>query len=263
MHYSVLVFLPSRTKESQIVTAVEERMAKFREAGGGDDEDPAIEMAFNEEYPSVEAALSDLVKSPVELLAILQHPRKAAARLKQMAGFDIQDGAVGYLTNPQGRWDWFSIGGGWSDSLLVRPSAWHFNSDRVDGRPPLDTKTAVSCDGARIKDLLTGKSYDRARRSQLLRIWKEADTTAHGWMLQDFGLPKGSSAGDWADKALQADKPEYQPYCFVARDGEWCEQSSYVSAACKFEENADYTGRFREEMEKNTDDLVVMVDIHS
>ena len=121
----------------------------------------------------------------------------------------------GYLCNPNAKWDWYEIGGRWSDMLRLKPS--------IKG----DHGKRRTCNQARLRDV--DLSIDQAAHDQAIRFWEvvvEGDALREHENAETFQTfyRKEYYINRFGDKqAFAMDTTSFSVWAFVSPDGEWHE----------------------------------------
>jgi len=116
---------------------IEGQMERFYEQGEPDD----YFMEFQAEYNSTEEAKADMESHNTKTMLIPETERQSwevvydtvEEYLQDHHGFTSsnKDGAYGYYSNPEAKWDWWVTGGRWSGFLKSKPGA-EYGEKRCD-----------------------------------------------------------------------------------------------------------------------------------
>lgn len=158
----------------------------------------------------------------------------------------------GYLCNPYAKWDWYQLGGRWSDSLKLKPGCTGNCGERSwtnESFPPRDGY----CDQARLKDVdfaMDQDAYNAAARfweivveGQPLRDGETAEQF-RPWFTREYYLSQ------FGDKDTYArDMASFSPWAFVTPDGEWHENGEMGWFGAN-NANADSRRKFEDTLRK-------------
>lgn len=159
---------------------------------------------------------------------------------------ELRDGAWGRMTNPNKQWDWWRVGGRWSNLLLCRNGAFA-DSARKD---------AIDFDG-----MTATRATDRIKRwgEYLKECGKQrqnddkADARAR-WLA---GIPE-----DMDRETYLATDPGFTTFA-VLKDGVWHEKGSMGWWAIVSDEKADWPAQYRALLDTVSDDAwLTVVDCH-
>lgn len=120
--------------------------------------------------------------------------------------FDEVAGKHGLWTNPEAKWDWYSIGGRWSGMLTL--------------------KDGTKADSARVRDC--NFKTDKNRYNEAARFWEvfvegcqprcEQEGNIDSWYKPEYYKRQYASKEEYAK--LQS---TFVPFAFISADGEWHE----------------------------------------
>ncbi len=140
-------------------------------------------------------------------------------------GFD-DNGNWGYWSNPNSKWDWYSVGGRWRGYFLLKPGAkgelgepsWCNDKESAE-------KLKGKADIANVEDIDWDK-MDEGYRKRAEKAWDEyqKELVEGKIKLGDAYFQHGVEKGDTKEKYL-AREGVYAPFC-VCKDGEWYERGS-------------------------------------
>ena len=132
---------------------------------------PFDESTCNPAYVEFEAA----DESMEEIRRAFEREKKPGETLEDFVSrwygytYNAELDACGYLCNPNAKWDWWELGGRWSDTLKLKPGR---KGNRADRTWP-DTKEPRKrgyCDQAQLKDI--DFSPDPQAHNEALRFWE-------------------------------------------------------------------------------------------
>lgn len=158
-------------------------------------------------------------------------------------------GEYGYTCNPNAKWDWWQIGGGWADILRL--------------------KDGTTANGAFVKDV--DFTPDKEAYAKGLRFWdvvvkgesilphENKEDFFHLWN-RDYYIERYDNRYSYADHVS-----EFSTYAFVTAGGSWFESGKMEWFGL---DNADrrsiteYESRLAEYIEKNPELYITIVDCH-
>lgn len=187
--------------------------------------------------------------------------------------YDIESTGFGYYSNPNAKWDWYSIGGRWSgfwklkenaDGLMGKKS-WTMENEEI----PEDR-----CDIARIGDIdFVGMELDKRIKAEnnWVECWEK-----YPIKINDDGKDENAHHRYWNYNIKQKDNiPELKEkyidrYCScstfaVLKDGEWFEKGSmgWWGMVSDSKDQNDWDKQFNELIKNlDKDTYVALVDCH-
>lgn len=186
-----------------------------------------------------------------------------------------------YWINPQGKWDWYVIGGRWRGELMVDvdavlgqdydmtpPSAFDkFDLTDYEHRADVARKRVIDFQGmvtlGRIK---AEEAWDKATEAYAGLTAEEKEQFNPYWT---FGLSKNDFDSLTREEFLTKQKFGFSTWAFIDLDGTWHEKETFVYDETKppadwSQKNPDYYDDLRKAIAKLPDDAwVAVVDIHS
>ena len=231
--------------------------------------EPYCECTENPEYQEFE-----VVRSGKELHEEWKEERPEIATIEEYAEYcgyeyDPELDAVGYMHNPNSRWDWFQIGGRWSGLLKLKPGcegvhgsrSW-CNSDEED--------EPGTCDSVRLCDVdlsLDQEAYDEAIRFWEIYVEKrplnEGEKAPLNFWKPEYYIDQFGTKENYARQ-----QAEFSTYAFVTPDGEWHETGTMGwwgmdnATAESRKEYRTNLAKIIEELKDNPDIWITIVDCH-
>lgn len=163
--------------------------------------------------------------------------------------YDEEMNDYGYWENPNAKWDWYEIGGRWSNSILL--------------------KNGNKADYAKLKDINFG--IDEEEYEQNKRFWeiivenqplKEGEEKPFNLFNKNYYLERYEDKNDYATQ-----ESIHKPYALITPDGKWYEKGEMGLFGCD-----DSTKETRKSFEDNFNEIVnkdeyqdyyfVLVDCH-
>lgn len=163
--------------------------------------------------------------------------------------YDEEMNDYGYWENPNAKWDWYEIGGRWSNSILL--------------------KNGNKADYAKLKDINFG--IDEEEYEQNKRFWeiivenqplKEGEEKPFNLFNKNYYLERYEDKNDYATQ-----ESIHKPYALITPDGKWYEKGEMGWFGCD-----DSTKETRKSFEDNFNEIVnkdeyqdyyfVLVDCH-
>lgn len=195
-------------------------------------------------------------------------------------GYSKKDGKFGYLTNPNKKWDWWFVGGRFSNRLILKSG----------GKADCAKKSDIDFD-AMIKEALDYwmPIYDKAQEilgGEKYKTWEEILNSNE---YKDHGERRKFYNGQNLLKELRENLSSHESLMFVDCDkflidrdsfvkqkefeavgffamlhkGNWIEKGSMGWWGCVSEENPDWREVYTKALESITDDMIlVVVDCH-
>ena len=158
----------------------------------------------------------------------------------QYFGYITEDGKYGYYENPNAKWDWYVIGGRWSNMLL--------------------TKDGEKTDFARLKDIDWNKISEN-KRLKAEHVW---DNQPESWFEKHF--VHGINDSDTRESYVKR-MSEFSTAAVITPDGKWHEKGTmgWFGISSETEEEANqWSNDFHDSFIKNADQdlILVIVDCH-
>jgi hypothetical protein len=193
-----------------------------------------------------------------------------------------------YKYNPDAKWDWYEIGGRWSETLLSKSGQY------VDQLPKSDLDLLATQAQARDRAYKLFDAYAQAFAGKEIPKWDDTVQQAHGLidaartaytnhpvvkaineldesyrqLAAPYLLPWGQCLHELfhgGDREAMADAAAFTagvPYA-VLKDGEWYEKGSMGWFGVSTNEDADWAKKFHELLAATDDDaLLTVVDCH-
>jgi hypothetical protein len=190
--------------------------------------------------------------------------------MKDFCGYDKRDeitGEYGYWENPNAQWDWYSIGGRWNGSLLVRVTAdGEIGSLGLGGYQHEKTNPAPKgykwVDVAKVKDI----EWNLMRELKIKEAennWEKAQKEENESMKYfGYGIHKDDSKETYVDR-----QTEFNTYAVITPDGIWHSKGKMGWWGCSSEtedEDIQWRKGFEDIFVKNadTDLMITIVDCH-
>ena len=134
----------------------------------------------------------------------------------------------GYLCNPNAKWDWYEIGGRWSNLLRLKPvrNGNHSKQSSNKDAPAVEGR----CNQARLSDV--DLSIDQAAYERAARFWEvvvEGDALCEHENADDFkaSYRKEYYIDQFGDKHTYAmDSASFSTWALVTPDGKWIENGA-------------------------------------
>lgn len=193
---------------------------------------------------------------------------------------DVNDDGTPCRSNPNAQWDWYEIGGRWTDMLLNKDGTWCNELCKGD----LDLEGMISLhleEQLRRFDL-----YSIVFKGKEIPVWNGGDDAARTQYNNDptivalreferivvkfdetmdlgFGCIHHMFCGGDREKFIEKERREaVLPYAMVV-DGEWYQQGSMGWFGISTNENAEWATEFRALLDKVDDDeWLTVVDCH-
>lgn len=151
---------------------------------------------------------------------------------------DKETGKYGYWENPNAEWDWYEIGGRWSNSLL--------------------TKNGVKCDLEQLKNIDWDGMKEKAK-VKYAEIW---DSNPQGIKRYFNGIEKDDTRESYVKRMS-----EFSTYAVITPDGEWHskgEMGWFGVSSDTVEDRENWSKSFYDTFIKDADDelVLVIVDCH-
>lgn len=188
--------------------------------------------------------------------------------IKENGQENVDDNAIYYYTNPNGRLDYYSIGGRWANSLKVKSSVEDCSGHFVERDPNKKPKYKL-VDGAKIKDIQWKKMSLPKKQEVLDKIdfWKHyvelRDKTRNDYYSPDYYLSKYGSLDNYLSKSSL-----YLTHALLdGIEDEWYEMGDvgfFGTENTTQDSLEDYSQIFYNliEREDNQDRYFVLVDCH-
>lgn len=159
------------------------------------------------------------------------------------------EGAYGYYTNPNAKWDWWVIGGRWDGLLRL--------------------KNGGSSNQARVRDV--DVSPDPAAYAKAIRFWEvyvegqplaegEEDLTRHVFYKPEYYVNQYGTKEKYAHS-----QAAFGAWAILTADGEWNETGAmgwFGMSDATQESRNKYETAFRQLIEENPDLYITIVDCH-
>lgn len=175
--------------------------------------------------------------------------------------------AYGRYTNPDGKWDWYTLGGRWAGLLRLKPdAAKDYAPLVVDGKEYPDRTNQ-----AKLKDI--DLSPDSDAYSHALRYWEinvegmpfqevEEKSDFYSLLKPEYYLEQYSSKEDFAQS-----RAAFSTWAFLTPEGEWCQPGAMgyfgMSDATK-ESRQAHEKRFRDVLDRADSELyATILDCHT
>ena len=168
--------------------------------------------------------------------------KDAESWLDRWHGYDEVPGGYGYYTNPNGKWDWYSIGGRWQNIIL--------------------TKSGEFVDSARKGDIDFEEMHrigieDRKKSWQKYLEENERDPVHEKFNMFLYGVEKGDT-----EESYVARTSEFITYA-VLKDGVWRGRGDMGWWGISSNEKDTWDEEFKRILESIKDDEVItVVDCH-
>ena len=151
---------------------------------------------------------------------------------------DKETGKYGYWENPNAEWDWYEIGGRWSNSLL--------------------TKNGVKCNFAQLKEI----DWDKMRENKKKRAEEIWDSNPEGIYRYLNEIEKDDTRESYVKRMS-----EFSTYAVITPDGEWHakgEMGWFGVSSDTVEDRENWSKSFYDTFIKDADDelVLVIVDCH-
>lgn len=186
--------------------------------------------------------------------------------------YNEQQGSFGYYHNPNGKWDWWSLGGRWQGLLTAKPMTPDFTV--IYGEPGVFGSIGdeykrpgfrLGCDGCRKGDL----DFDWAREENVRSVQMRWDQMIAGGHQNDLGLRQFQYGFD-KDSTLEQELQEAQnchPFNTFAllKNGVWYERGEmgWFASVKNDKGRNDWRGELHQLWDDIADDqIVVVVDCH-
>lgn len=179
-----------------------------------------------------------------------------------------EDGGYEYYSNPNARWDWWTVGGRWNEEMPVKTGG---------GKNIAQIKDVVLTKEdpekreyyARVWDYLTGVVSDEDTPDNI-RVYYASEKRVFG---TEYWVNKYGSKEQYIETKMLEDYIEsiesealFAPYAFVDKDGKWHEPGTmgwFGMSDATEETYADYYAEWRKYVENcNPDDYIVLLDCH-
>ena len=169
--------------------------------------------------------------------------------MKDYYGYMQQDGAWGYMENPNAKWDWYQDGGRWSGFFRCKdgtPTNGDLVSEIEFGPDPEKYKKAL-----RFWEVVVEEQPQRPDEDgeNFFTIWKKE------YYLEQYG-----------DKDTYAKHAAASvPFAFITADGEWIEEGSMGWFGCSdstLDSRAAFTKAYEQYVAEHPDLIVTAVDCH-
>lgn len=216
------------------------------------------------------------------LKAVLDYPAKKLYSFEEYCreefGYEEKDGRFGYWDNPDAHWDWYQIGGRYSNRLLVKKTA----ESALDPRDSVGGNY-MTVNGARMGEIAWEENKRREHNAKVLgyeafaEAYKSGDVERFGPMvsIREDGIYGWNvclyKAGETLEEHLQrhgVSEDDSYPLCcyaYVDLEGKWNSKGDMgwfgISTNNKEERS------WHDELQKffaslGEDDFLVMVDCH-
>ena len=151
---------------------------------------------------------------------------------------DMETGKYGYWAKPNAKWDWYKIGGRWSNSIL--------------------TKNGVECDYAQLKDIDWDKMRENKKR-EAEKIW---DSNPEGIKRYFCGIEKDDTKETYIKR-----ESEFETYAVITPDGKWNSKGKmgwFGASSDNAEDRENWAKSFFDTFIKDADKelILVIVDCH-
>lgn len=176
-HFTVGVFIKDGGKN------LEELLAPYQQNNMGDC--PKEYLAFED---CTEEVLATYEKHKEEYKDIDTFAAKYHGYEK-----DEETGKYGYWENPNAEWDWYEIGGRWSNKILTR------NGER--------------CNSAKLKDI-DWETMNINLRKKAEKVWDSNPQGAFRYLM--YGIEKDDTKETYIER-----ESRFETYAVITPDGEW------------------------------------------
>jgi hypothetical protein len=185
---------------------------------------------WNEEFriPGTIGTGSDTHKVPEHLeIVIVKHKDRYQdfdTFMKDWAGCNEKDsetGKYGYWENPNKKWDWWQVGGRYSDRLMLRNSG-------------------SKVDSAIVKDI----DFDEMTQVQVKmreNLWREAEGEDDATRYFKYGIEKNMTYEQYIKQAQS-----FTTFAVIMPDGKWYEKGQMGWWACVSNEEAEWGEKYKE-----------------
>lgn len=175
---------------------------------------------------------------------------------------DEQTGEYGYWENPNAQWDWYTIGGRWSNSLLVKDGSMSIKrSNSLDDDLNDVPEGYIWVDMAYIKDIKFDLMKD-SNKSVYEKRWNEAQEHDAVYKKMIYGIENEESKEEYIDR-----NSGFETYAVITPDGKWHSKGKMGWWGCSSEtqeESTQWNESFYNTFIKdaNPDWLLTIVDCH-
>lgn len=183
--------------------------------------------------------------------------------------FNEETNEAGYLCNPNAKWDWWVIGGRWSDMLRLK-SGCSGNSGKKSWTNRDIPPQEGWCDQARLKDVeLVADQSAYARAARFWEVYVEGKRFRKGERKEDFEAlyRREYYLEQFGTKEAYAhDAASFSVWAFVTPDGEWHEKGE-MGWFCSNDATKDSRRSFSDELceaiaNVDPDCYITIVDCH-
>lgn len=187
-------------------------------------------------------------------------------------GYIIEDGVVGYRSNPNAKWDWYQTGGRWMGSLRLKEGCTGNDGDISWATHPSRIGVEGRCDQALLKDV--DLSPDPEEYAKAVRFWEvvvEGDAVREDEDKSDFYTfwkPEYYIQQFGTKENYAIDRSKFGTWAIITPDGEWYEKGDmgwFSYAVSTAESREAYDNVFDAAVAKYLEDpdiWITIVDCH-
>jgi hypothetical protein len=182
--------------------------------------------------------------------------------------YDEESGMWGYVCNPNAKWDWYMIGGRWSNSLRLKPGCEGYMgtpSWGLAGTFPQEGR----CDQALLKNVDLSPDPDEYEKA--VRFWEvfvEKQPLKEGENERDFfdfHAPEYYIKLYGTKERYAEQQAEFSTWALVTPDGEWYEKGQmgwFGMSDATAESISEYRAALNKVLAENPDVWITIVDCH-
>lgn len=188
--------------------------------------------------------------------------------LHRVYGYEYNEelDSAGYICNPNAKWDWWVIGGRWSDILKLKPGR---KGNRGEERYRSDKPRDGWCDQARVCDV--DFTVDENAYRQAIRFWEvvvdgqplsegESPAQFFSYYRKEYFLEQFGNADTYAKTCSSL-----STWAYLTPDGEWFENGRmgwFAAHDATLASRQSYADSFQQFIEGHQDFWITIVDCH-
>ena len=244
--------LISRSREDIITSLVEEAMEPFCETY---EVEPYLEMTNEELQEELDSVIN--YEGDQEWHLKMKEKYKDASLEKfceEYLGYTYEEDGAYSTVNPDGKWDWYVIGGRWNNTLPIK------NKTIVENADYNGYEDNLKDNMCKIKDLQLTKRFTREETEELRKQYNEKITVGDMYK-PEYYLEKYPTFGHYVDYC-----GSYSTYSILTGDGQWIEpgkMGSFGLSSASPEQERSFHQVFRECINKQRpEDYFILVDCH-
>lgn len=216
---------------------------------------PFEESPEDEEYLEFEDYTDDVLK---EYQDYVREGREEInfAEFLESNGYIEENGRYGYKTNPNGQWDWYEVGGRWSNYLKLKDDIKHPKEIIVSNGKPFEGYE-THCDSC-MKEDFDYEGMKRQRYENAIKSWEEHEKHPDKDAFWEYGIRKGETKEEYL-KRMEKESLFYT----ILKNGEWNSRGDLGWFGLSGNDD-DKWNQFEEKLIKESDNKsrFILIDYH-